>query len=104
MKPRMDQITLLCQVSGKTFSSIAVQVLQFFYDFVNENLVGWVRGRDPTRLLHYEGGGSRTSSTDIVCPMYMRVWDILKIANDPSENRPLILCEYGNCGVCHMFT
>ncbi|KAF7040301.1 hypothetical protein CFC21_050210 [Triticum aestivum] len=57
---------------------------------------GWVRGRDPTRLIHYEGGGSRTSSTDIICPMYMRVWDILKIANDPSENRPLILCEYSH--------
>ncbi|XP_051228311.1 uncharacterized protein [Lolium perenne] len=57
---------------------------------------GWIRGRDPTRLIHYEGGGSRTSSTDIVCPMYMRVWDILKIAKDPSENRPLILCEYSH--------
>lgn len=26
--------------------------------------------------------------------MYMRVWDIVKIANDPDEPRPLILCEY----------
>ncbi|PIA48132.1 hypothetical protein AQUCO_01400605v1 [Aquilegia coerulea] len=57
---------------------------------------GWVRGKDPSRLLHYEGGGSRTSSTDIVCPMYMRVWDIVKIANDPTETRPLILCEYSH--------
>ena len=56
--------------------------------------LGWIRGKDPSRLLHYEGGGSRTSSTDIICPMYMRVWDILKIAKDQSENRPLILCEY----------
>lgn len=55
---------------------------------------GWIRGKDPSRVLHYEGGGSRTSSTDIVCPMYMRVWDIVKIANDPAETRPLILCEY----------
>lgn len=45
-------------------------------------------------MLHYEGGGSRTSSTDIVCPMYMRVWDMVKIAKDPTEARPLILCEY----------
>lgn len=57
-------------------------------------LAGWVRGKDSTRLLHYEGGGARTSSTDIVCPMYMRVWDIVKIAQDPDELRPLILCEY----------
>ncbi|KAK6233542.1 hypothetical protein QUC31_005948 [Theobroma cacao] len=57
---------------------------------------GWIRGRDPSRLVHYEGGGSRTSSTDIICPMYMRVWDIVKIAKDPNETRPLILCEYSH--------
>ncbi|KAJ4847213.1 hypothetical protein Tsubulata_008458 [Turnera subulata] len=51
---------------------------------------GWIRERDTSRLLHYEGGGSRTPSTDIVCPMYMR------IANDPTEQRPLILCEYSH--------
>ncbi|XP_077218158.1 glycoside hydrolase family 2 protein [Tasmannia lanceolata] len=59
-------------------------------------LSGWIRGKDPSRLLHYEGGGARTSSTDVVCPMYMRVWDIVKIANDPTETRPLILCEYSH--------
>ncbi|KAK8977634.1 hypothetical protein V6N11_013418 [Hibiscus sabdariffa] len=69
---------------------------------------GWIRGRDPSRALHYEGGGSRTPSTDIICPMYMRVWDIVKIANDPNETRPLILCEYshamGNsCGNLHEY-
>ncbi|KAH7536772.1 hypothetical protein FEM48_Zijuj03G0021900 [Ziziphus jujuba var. spinosa] len=57
---------------------------------------GWVREKDPSRFLHYEGGGSRTSSTDIVCPMYMRIWDIVKIAKDPNEIRPLILCEYSH--------
>ncbi|KAH0468778.1 hypothetical protein IEQ34_002010 [Dendrobium chrysotoxum] len=59
-------------------------------------LAGWVRAKDPSRFLHYEGGGSRTSSTDIVCPMYMRVWDMVKIAADPYESRPLILCEYSH--------
>lgn len=59
-------------------------------------LAGWIRGKDPSRVLHYEGGGSRTSSTDIICPMYMRVWDMLKIASDPNETRPLILCEYSH--------
>ncbi|KAF3434286.1 hypothetical protein FNV43_RR25389 [Rhamnella rubrinervis] len=57
---------------------------------------GWIRGKDPSRLVHYEGGGSRTTSTDIVCPMYMRIWDIVKIAKDPDEIRPLILCEYSH--------
>ncbi|KAM7476902.1 hypothetical protein LguiB_024145 [Lonicera macranthoides] len=59
-------------------------------------MAGWIRGKDPSRVLHYEGGGSRTVSTDIVCPMYMRVWDIVKIAKDPAETRPLILCEYSH--------
>ncbi|KAK2634309.1 hypothetical protein Ddye_029101 [Dipteronia dyeriana] len=57
---------------------------------------GWIREKDPSRLVHYEGGGSRTSSTDIVCPMYMRVWDMVDIAKDPTETRPLILCEYSH--------
>ncbi|GLJ49794.1 hypothetical protein SUGI_1057420 [Cryptomeria japonica] len=57
---------------------------------------GWLRERDPTRALHYEGGGARTTVTDIVCPMYMRVWDIVKIGKDPTEGRPLILCEYSH--------
>ncbi|KAG9129366.1 hypothetical protein Leryth_016643 [Lithospermum erythrorhizon] len=59
-------------------------------------LAGWVREKDPSRVVHYEGGGSRTSSTDIVCPMYARVWKIVEIANDPQEQRPLILCEYSH--------
>lgn len=59
-------------------------------------MAGWIRGRDSSRVIHYEGGGSRTPCTDIVCPMYMRVWDMLKIANDPTETRPLILCEYSH--------
>lgn len=33
--------------------------------------------------LHYEGGGSRTAATDIVCPMYARVHQILRLADEP---------------------
>ncbi|XP_059651992.1 uncharacterized protein LOC132299418 isoform X1 [Cornus florida] len=62
----------------------------------HDALAGWIRGKDPSRLLHYEGGGSRTPSTDIICPMYMRIWDMVKIAKDPTETRPLILCEYSH--------
>ncbi|KFK34684.1 hypothetical protein AALP_AA5G178000 [Arabis alpina] len=59
-------------------------------------MAGWIREKDPSRLVHYEGGGSRTTSTDMVCPMYMRVWDIVKIALDQNESRPVILCEYSH--------
>ncbi|KAG5227709.1 glycoside hydrolase family protein [Salix suchowensis] len=62
----------------------------------HSSAAGWVREKDSSRLVHYEGGGSRTTSTDIVCPMYMRVWDIVKIAKDPAEPCPLILCEYSH--------
>ncbi|RVW69332.1 Beta-galactosidase [Vitis vinifera] len=68
----------------------------YMIDEANIETHGWIRGRDSSRLLHYEGGGARTPSTDIVCPMYMRVWDIVKIAKDPTEMRPLILCEYSH--------
>ena len=37
-------------------------------------LAGYIRGRDSSRLVHYEGGGSRTLCTDIVCPMYGRAY------------------------------
>ncbi|KAI3880690.1 hypothetical protein MKX03_008101 [Papaver bracteatum] len=59
-------------------------------------LDGWIRGRDPTRTVHYEGGGSRTSSTNIIGRMYTLVWDIVKLAKDPNETRPIILCEYSH--------
>lgn len=46
--------------------------------------------------MHYEGGGSRTPSTDIVCPMYARVHQVRALAQDPSDRRPVILCEYAH--------
>ena len=57
-------------------------------------MAGYIRERDPSRPVQYEGGGSRTASTDIVCPMYARVHQIIDIANDAKETRPVILCEY----------
>ena len=63
---------------------------------------GWVRARDPSRPLHYEGAIRRDwrggrSATDVVCPMYADVDSIeawaAKKTDDP---RPLILCEYSH--------
>lgn len=81
-------LTLLLHLFEKLLANI-------YFSFLHSvNVSGWIRGRDSSRVLHYEGGGSRTPCTDIVCPMYMRVWDMVKISNDPTETRPLILCEY----------
>jgi len=74
---------------------------------------GWVRGADPSRPLHYEGAISRNNGedwdggqrvTDIVCPMYPPIKDIVAWASDPKavtklgtkDQRPMILCEYSH--------
>ena len=36
-------------------------------------MAGYIRARDPSRPVHYEGGGSKTAATDILCPMYARI-------------------------------
>ena len=67
----------------------------------HEAAAGWVRAADPTRPLHYEGAvfhdgwldGGRASS-DVVCPMYPPIADIVAYGNNPQGDRPLIMCEY----------
>jgi beta-galactosidase len=61
----------------------------------------WLRERDPTRPLHYEGaiardwgGGHR--ATDVVCPMYADVGAIESFARESDDPRPLILCEFSH--------
>lgn len=86
------------------------------YGANQDGMAGWIRGRDPSRPLHYEpgiwvqglsendqpgekiyDGGYRVS--DIVCPMYPRPHSLLEWANDkshPDRRRPLIMCEYSH--------
>jgi beta-galactosidase len=68
---------------------------------------GWLRARDPSRPLHYEGAIAKDWSeghmaTDVVCPMYPSVEEIEKWAVTTADFRPLILCEFshamGNAG------
>ncbi len=71
----------------------------------------WVKQRDPSRPVQYEGGGSDTAATDIIVPMYARIDSdqrhhldptvtpklaIKKWLGMPGEQRPLILCEYSH--------
>jgi beta-galactosidase len=62
---------------------------------------GWVRHRDPSRPLHYEGAikfdwsGGR-AATDIVCPMYPPPEDVEAWAKANEDPRPMILCEYSH--------
>jgi len=62
---------------------------------------GWIRARDPSRPLHYEGAikfdwaGGRAAS-DVICPMYAPVEDVEAWARSNDDPRPLILCEYSH--------
>ena len=61
----------------------------------------FIRHRDPSRVMHYEGGGSCTPATDLICPMYARTQQIESMAKQHPD-RPVVLCEYahamGNSG------
>lgn len=54
----------------------------------------WIRGRDPTRPVHYERAGL-DPATDIVCPMYAAPAQLAEYAREP-QTRPFILCEYSH--------
>ncbi|PIE32044.1 MAG: beta-galatosidase [Ilumatobacter coccineus] len=66
-------------------------------------LAAWIRHADPTRPLHYEDGirdhgwvdGARMS-TDIVCPMYSTIDEIVAYGQSGEGDRPLIMCEYSH--------
>jgi beta-galactosidase len=72
------------------------------YGAGHDAAAAWVRRSDPSRVLHYEGAidgdlDADAPVTDIVCPMYSSVDDIVawaQRADDP--RRPLILCEYSH--------
>ena len=55
----------------------------------------WGRAYDPTRPIQSERA-ERGRNTDIYCPMYARPNAIERYANDPTADKPLILCEYSH--------
>jgi beta-galactosidase len=63
---------------------------------------GWVRARDSSRPLHYEGAIRRDwrggrPATDVICPMYPELDSIEAWAVEETDDpRPLILCEYSH--------
>ncbi len=85
------------------------------YGANQDAMAGYVRGRDPSRCLHYEPGINRQSVpqaqqgwkkiydggdrvTDIVCPMYPSLESIQEWAypNHSDLRRPFIMCEYSH--------
>ena len=74
-------------------------------------LADWIRAKDPTRPLHYEGathGGWRQGAsifgspishrlTDVINPMYPPIESMmLRYLEKVPDNRPFIMCEYAH--------
>lgn len=84
------------------------------YGVNHDAMAGWIRNYDPTRLLHHEGAISRGQSfrtwegghfaTDVICPMYPGVPELVEWIENVEDPRPLIMCEYshamGNSNGC----
>ena len=61
----------------------------------------WIRRYDPTRPLHYEGAitvnfDKRQGVTDVLCPMYPTIAEIVDAAARPTNTMPLIMCEFAH--------
>lgn len=83
------------------------------YGFIHDEMADWIRTVDSRRVLCYEpasygpiGGttachGPHKTATDIICPMYARVEECLRMS-EMQPDKPVILCEYshmmGNSG------
>jgi beta-galactosidase len=64
-------------------------------------MAGWIRRADPHRPIQYEGGhafdlAAEVPDTDILCPMYTPVADLVAFARSGRARRPIILCEYSH--------
>ena len=74
------------------------------YGAHHDAMAGWIRFRDPSRLIHYEGAitwdlQTGQAATDIVCPMYPQIGKLVAWAKDrkaPDQRRPLIMCEFSH--------
>ncbi len=65
----------------------------------HEAAAGWLRRYDPSRPLHYEGAirydwASDQAISDITCPMYPPIADIVGHARSGLQLHPLIMCEF----------
>ena len=76
----------------------------------HDAIAGWIRSIDDSRLLHYEGAtrqeygqaetcmepGRGAHATDIFCPMYPSVEDMIEWVTTVDDPRPYIPCEYSH--------
>ncbi len=62
--------------------------------------IGWIHDFDPTRPVHYEGAshvvGGVPRTVDVISVMYPSIERLIKLAENPSDNRPVLMCEYAH--------
>lgn len=73
------------------------------YGAVHDAAAQWIRRVDPSRPLHYEGAVFHAGwdngglvASDVVCPMYAPIADIVAYGRSSAGKRPLIMCEYSH--------
>jgi len=62
-------------------------------------MAAWIHDYDPTRPVHYEGAAMRPHDprdVDMISRMYSRIPEIIRLATDPDDDRPMVLCEYAH--------
>lgn len=62
---------------------------------VFHEMYDWIKERDTTRYVSFEQAG-QDIDTDIVAPMYPPISYMKEYANDDSQKRPFIMCEYSH--------
>ena len=62
-------------------------------------MAAWIHDYDPTRPVHYEGAVGDPKDpyyVDMRSRMYARIGQIVRMATDPRDDRPMVLCEYAH--------
>ncbi|WP_416971213.1 glycoside hydrolase family 2 TIM barrel-domain containing protein [Streptomyces sp. 4F14] len=71
------------------------------YGANHDAAAGWVRRHDPTRPVQYEGAAkldwaAASDASDIACPMYASLDEVVAHALSGKQTKPLIWCEYSH--------
>ncbi|MCK5625790.1 beta-galactosidase subunit alpha, partial [Candidatus Bathyarchaeota archaeon] len=66
----------------------------------HDAIAGWIHSYDSTRPIHYEGTirlpGKVSTIVDVISVMYPSIDRLIELAEDPNDDRPIIMCEYAH--------
>lgn len=62
----------------------------------HDAMAAWIRARDDSRLIHYEGAQFAPGVVDVVSQMYPTVEHIIKQGQVTDDPRPYFMCEYAH--------